>query len=69
MKTNTFTATNEGQGIKLVPVTFAPETSVRIAVSRQMPALPWIPLKPAAPVEAPRPSLTLVVALPGSVAV
>ena len=43
MKTNTFTATNEEQVVKIVPVNFAPEVAVRIAVRHQVPAFPWSP--------------------------
>ncbi|TXT51391.1 MAG: hypothetical protein FD140_1672, partial [Limisphaerales bacterium] len=63
MKTNTFSATNEGQGTKIIPVRFAPEAPVRIAVRPQTTALAWVPRKPAVAAYAPRPTLTLMVAL------
>ena len=63
MKTNTFTATNDGQGSKVIPVRFVPEAPVRIAVRQQGPALAWVPRKPAVAAYAPRQTLTLVVAL------
>lgn len=62
MKTNTFTATNEKQVAKIIPVRFAPEAPVRIAVLQQVPALAWVPRKPAVAAYAPRPTLTLMVA-------
>ena len=62
MKTNTFTATNEGQAVKVIRVRFAPEAAVRIAVQKAAP-LAWVPRRPAAATYASRPTLTLMVAL------
>jgi hypothetical protein len=63
MKTNTFTATNEVQAVKVIPVRFASEAPVRVAVRQQVPALAWVPRKPAVAAYAPRPTLTLMVAV------
>jgi len=63
MKTNTFTATNEGQRSKVISVRFATEAPVCIVVRQQAPVLAWVPRKPAATRHAPRPTLTLMVAL------
>jgi hypothetical protein len=63
MKTNTFTATNEGQRSKVISVRFATEAPVCIVVRQQAPVLAWVPRKPAVTRHAPRPTLTLMVAL------
>lgn len=59
MKTNTFTATNEGPATKIIRVQFAPETDVRIEV-RQRPLVAWVPRRPAVALGAPRPTMTLI---------
>lgn len=60
MKSNTLTASNKGQGTKVLPVRFAHEPVTLIALRRQ--ALAWVPRKPVATGQASRPT-TLVVAL------
>jgi len=62
MKTNTFSATNEGQAVKVIRVQFAQETTMRVAVRKAAP-LAWVPRKPAVAAYAPRPTLTLMVAM------
>ncbi|MEQ2005865.1 MAG: hypothetical protein ABMA26_03625, partial [Limisphaerales bacterium] len=62
MKTNTFTATNEGQAVKVLHVQFAPETAVRIEVRQQQP-IAWVPRRPAVAASAARPTMALVLTL------
>lgn len=63
MKANAFTATNEEQVIKVIPVRFAPEPAVSIPVRRQAPTLAWVPRKPSVGHSAPRPAALLALLL------
>ena len=63
MKTNKFTATNEPQAARVIPVQFAPEVAAQIPVRRQEPALAWVPRKPFTTTAAPRPVASVVAML------